>query len=874
MAAELRPLSPVVVPCPDALRRSRREMREGGGSIPAMFREVVSQCPDRTAVQTSDHHWTYAELDGISDKVAHAFAGAGRTSQPVGILMDHGARPVAAILGALKAGRPYVALNPYDPPARHQLIQRDVDSAFIITDHAWRDHARAVGPPAEPLLFDEVAAGGATDASVWVGEDEAAVITYTSGTTGAPKGVVQTHRNIINQVERYNEAAALEAADRFALVTPYSYAAALSPFFGALLTGGVLLPFDLKRHGIEALGRWLAETNVTIVQTVPTVFRALCRQGADGCVWPALRLVRLGGDAALASDLELFRQAPFSDACRLMVGFSSTETGLVRYELYGRCSQVRERVLPVRQPVGDVAVHLVDERGESAPEGQCGRMIVSSAYFSPGYWERRDLTRQSFGEAHATGGIRTYDTGDLARRTSDGGLVHLGRADRRVKIGGQRIELDEVEAALLALPGVSEAAVELRHRRVAGSPRLIGCVVPAGPGDAMRHDWQNELRRHLPDHMVPARIITLKQMPRLPNGKIDRHHLRTLANDRTADATGGRMPQAELDRKLVRAWERCLNVCPIGMDDDFFALGGDSIRAVSLSLEVEADFGCHLPPSALIEAPTVRQYADRLSREIFDSMRTPLVRVREGGNRRPLFLVHALDGGVFWSSALARHLPHDQSVYGLQSPALYGDLKPLRSIRRLASHYIEQILAVQPNGKCVVAGYCMGGMIAMEIARQLTCRGMRPGPVLLIDTPLVSEPPRWRARFTQRLESRRLRLRWLGRRWRLHLEPSARRRERLLYTQAHRLLVQRLHHVLLRGHHPPGKLENVVCLKAEQTRQRDGVDAREQLVRALKPRPELITVPGDHLSCIREPHLPRLAAVMQRVMGCDVEASS
>jgi thioesterase domain-containing protein/acyl carrier protein len=351
-----------------------------------------------------------------------------------------------------------------------------------------------------------------------------------------------------------------------------------------------------------------------------------------------------------------------------------------------------------------------------------------------GYLGRPDLTGERFVPDPYSGvpGARMYRTGDRVRRLPCGTLEYLGRFDDQVKIRGFRIELGEVESALLSHPGVREAAVVVRGS-AAEERRLVAylTLVPGGPTvDEMR----TALRARLPEHMVPARIVALDALPLTPNGKVDRAALPEPAAAARGEARAAAPPSGAVEEALAALWEEVLEVTPVGVDDDFFALGGHSMLAVRLMTHIRQKMGVELPLAALFEHPTIRGLAPRVEGGTHGAAWSPLVTIQPEGERVPLFFVHPIGGQVLCYAELARHLGPDQPFYGLQAPDLATIEGEETSIEAMAARYVEAIREVWPRGPYLLGGWSFGGLVAFEMAQQLDRAGEAVPLVAILDT--------------------------------------------------------------------------------------------------------------------------------------------
>jgi amino acid adenylation domain-containing protein len=703
-------------------------------SIAECFRRQAERHPHHLAVRSLTEAWTYAELDQLADRLASALLQRrGPANEPVGLLLGHSAAMVAAILGVLRAGKIYVPLDPRYPAPRLEQMLHACGAQLIVVDGPagralggrWADKVQLLD-----MAGLTAAHSGPTPAAV-VRPDQPAVILYTSGSTGRPKGVVQSHRAILHNTRTYTNCLRIGPADRLTLLSSCSFAASTCSLFGALLNGATLYPFDLKEQGIEPLAAWLAAERITIYHSVPTVFRQLAAALEPGLSFPALRVLNLGGEAASLQDIELYRKH-FSRGCVLLLTYAATETNVICRYLLDEHTPLPEGVVPAGYPCEGTEVLLVDESGRPVAPGQCGEVVVRSRYLADGYWGQPEETARKFAAAANDPGVRSYHTGDWGSLLPDGCLVHRGRKDALVKVRGHRVDVAEVEAALAGVPGVREAAV-IAGPDEHGQARLVAYLVPAArPGTTAA--VRAALAQVLPDFMLPSAWVCLEALPLGPSGKVDRSLLRSLPLPPAERAAVG--PRNDLEARLARIWAEVLRTPSVAVTEDFFDMGGDSLRAAALLRRLERAFGRNLTFAALLEAPTVERQAEWLSEKQAPRARC-LVPIQPHGSRPPLFLVHLGGGHVLRYYEMTRHLPPEQPVYGIQARGLDGEAVPLCSIEEMASWYLQEVRAVQPHGPYRIGGMCIGGLIALEMAQQLRQEGEEVALLAVLDTRLV-----------------------------------------------------------------------------------------------------------------------------------------
>ncbi len=705
----------LVRPRGDFREFSREEIEQ---SLASRFESQAALFPGRLAVRTRAHGWSYAELDSAANRIANAILRArGPVEEPVALLLAPGAPAIAAILGSLKAGKLYVPLDSSHPRARLADVVAEAGAAVVLADAPHRELARELaGPHGEPLDVEGALASGA-DArpDLPLSPDRGAYIFYTSGSTSRPKGVVDTHRNVLHNIRRYTNTLAIGPEDRLSLVQSCAFSGTVSSIFGALSNGAALFPFDLRSEGFSRMAGWFAAERLTIFHSVPSIFRGFVDSGPR---FPDLRLVRLEGDRATRRDAELYRRH-LTPACVLVNGLGATETGLARQYFLDHSTRLEDALLPVGYPVEDVRIRIFDPEGRPVEDGRAGHIGVQSRYLAKGYWKRPDLDRAAF-RPDPGGGERVYASGDLGRLRADGCLEYLGRVDFQLKIRGQRVEPAAVEEALLSVEGIREAAVTTTETP-GEEARLVACVVPERIPGPSAGRLRRALAERLPPALVPSVFVTLDSLPLDSNGKVDRRALPPPgpARERAAAFTA---PRDALERRLVRIWERELRIERVGVHDDYFDLGGDSLRAGRLAARIERDLGRPVTPALLFAAPTVFELAAVLRRgEAWTRAGDPVIPLGTAGARPPIFLVPARDGEILLSSDLARELGPDQPSYAIRWTGAGARLPS--SIEEMAAEGIVAMRRVQPSGPYRLGGFCFGGVVALEMARQLRAAG-------------------------------------------------------------------------------------------------------------------------------------------------------
>lgn len=700
-------------------------------SIPDTFCDQVARHGQRNAVEGSGDTLTFDALNRFSNQIAHAvLSHLGEASQPVAVLMGNEGATVAALLGVLKAGKFFVVLDASHPDSHLQYILQDCGTKLILCNEQTAARARQLASTDTLILtIDQHETSWPTsNPKITISLEDNAYLVYTSGTTGRPKGVIQSHRSVIHSTMRFTTFCDVTHEDRFSLTYSFGYAATITDLFGSLLSGSALCLNNLYEKGVGSLVAWLNAERISCFFVVPSTFRALTRQLEPTYKFTTVRLLFFGGETSRQSDFETFKQH-FSSTCVLKNGFGVTEMVNVVKWFVPRTFVSPNGIVPIGFPMPGVDILLVDESNKEVADGQIGEIVVKSEYLSPGYWRQPDLTRQKFYSDPAGGLVRCYKTGDLGQKMPDGCLMHLGRIDSQVKIRGVRVEVAGVEDAIQCLPGVQEVCVVVQSLPN-GSNRLIAFVVTT-------QDTASTLRKRLeqsvPSHMVPAVFVLLDALPLTPNGKIDRQALPSTKNVRSALLGEFVAPVTGFEARVVAVWESVLDITPIGIKDKFLDLGGDSLSAVTIISQVERLFGQPLDQSLLLSAETPERMAAVIAGTVARHSGAVVVPLKPTGTRPPLFLCGITLNLAGYVSLLA-HLPEDQPAYGIDFVVNAENSLEIPSVAEVIRASVAAVRAFYPQGPVNLVGYSAGGVWAAAIARRLLAEGETVGLLALIDT--------------------------------------------------------------------------------------------------------------------------------------------
>jgi aspartate racemase len=710
------------------------------GDVAGLFEQCAAVNPTAVALSWSGAHLTYQQLNARANAVAHLLADSGvRPGAFVGVFLERSPEALAAILGILKSGAAYVPLDPTYPAERLDFMFRDAALSVVLTDRRLVPRL----PQSEArIVFIEQAADQSVsvDPSRLTRGHDVAYVMYTSGSTGQPKGVCVRHRGIVRLVRNTNYAE-FGSDQVFLQLAPLSFDASTFEIWGALLNGARLAVAPAGNLSLAELGRTVREQGVTSLWLTAGLFHQVVDGGLED--YRGLRQLLAGGDVLSPSHVR--RALQELDGCAVINGYGPTEN-----TTFSCCHVMREpgdvqTPIPIGKPIGHSRAYVRDQSGNLSPIGAIGELCVGGDGVAAGYHDRPPLTAQQFvldplgDDAQAM----LYRTGDRARWLPDGSLEFLGRTDGQVKLRGFRVELGEIEAALCEFPSIAEAVAVVRTD-LGPDKTLIGYVTPQQQRQSLSpDDVRDYLAGKLPSHMLPSQIVVLPSLPLTPNGKVDRSALP--APKRLRGAGAGR-PLTNLEVRLTAIWEQVLGVAGVGLDENFFDLGGNSLTAVRMFGQLRKALGRELPLATLFDAPTIEQLAAVVQAGGWRPPTRSLVAIQPGGSKRPLFLVPGVGGNVLIFARLANFLGADQPLYGLQARGLDGDETPLKTIESIAKAYVDEIRSIQSHGPYFLGGACMGGVVAFEMAQQLAADGEQVALLALIETwsPTSLHPARFR----------------------------------------------------------------------------------------------------------------------------------
>jgi amino acid adenylation domain-containing protein len=709
--------------------------------------------PEAIAVETGDRCLSYNTLNAQANQLARYLQTLGiERNGLVAIVMDRSLEMTIAILAVLKAGGAYLPIDPTYPAERIAYMLSDSQASVILTHQPCASIITQVLPKhhVRVIYLDRdwkscIASESDENLPRLTHPDDLAYVMYTSGSTGKPKGVEIQHQGLVNHATAIVKLYSLSVQDRVLQFSALSFDIAVEEIFPTWIAGAtlVLRTADMIAS-VQTFSEAIAHQQITLL-SLPTAFWHEWVRGMERLdILPpvSLRLVAVGGEKASRTAFMTWHKR-VGHRVRWVNTYGPTEA-TVSATCYEPtcCNEVAEtEEIPIGLPLPNTQVCILDQNLQPCPIGVSGELHIGGIGLARGYLHQPELTRQKFipnpwHHSNQPGSDRLYKTGDLARYRPDGNIEFLGRLDNQVKIRGFRIELAEIETVLNQHPSISEAVIVVDEQT--RQQRLIAYLV-ARDSDATTLNALTPaaiatyLKQSLPDYMVPSTCRVIDTLPTTPSGKIDRRALVKLTPSRLTTPTNEIASQKSPEAKLIEIWETALGIQPISTTDNFWEIGGNSLQAMAIFVEIEATFQRRIPLATLIQAPTITQLAEKLQDNQWQASWNSLVAIQPLGTKPPLFFVHPIKGDVLCYTKLAQRLGETQPFYGLQAQGLDGKSKVAKRIEDLAAAYIGEIKRVQPQGPYFLGGYSLGGIIAFEMAQQLHQQGCEVKRVALLD---------------------------------------------------------------------------------------------------------------------------------------------
>ncbi|HZO70619.1 MAG TPA: amino acid adenylation domain-containing protein [Ktedonobacteraceae bacterium] len=681
---------------------------------------------------------TYQQLNQRANQLAHYLQHAGVGPEVlVGIYMKRSIDMLVSILGVLKAGGAFVPFDVSLPQERLNFMIEDTQMPILLT-HQYLAKNVSIQTIRQVYLdadWSAIAQESGVNPSSSVTPSNLAYVIYTSGSTGKPKGVMIHHRGLVNYLywggQAYNAKQGRGSLVHSSISFDLTFTGLLIPLVvGQCVT---LLPEgQAVEHLIAALkqGR-----DYSLIKLTPSHLK-LVNQGLEKeQMTGRTRTFVIGGEELRGDTIIPWQK--YAPATRLVNEYGPTETvvGCSTYDI--PTETTISGGVCIGRPIANTQFYILDPHLQPMPINVPGELYIGGAGVARGYFNRPELTEQCFIPDPFSNepGARIYKTGDLARYRATGEYDFLGRLDYQIKLRGYRIELGEIETVLSLQPGVREATVIARED-TPGDKRLVAYVVLDQQQQTSTEELQNALAKLLPAYMVPSAFVYMDELPLTSNGKVDRRKLPLPTASRGTKEETYVAPTLLIHHQLVKIWADLLGTQRIGIRDNFFALGGHSLLAIRLIDRIEQAFGKKIPLATLFVSPTIEHLADTLEKEEETSgERCRLIKVQSGGSRRPFFFLHGIwTGGAFYCFPLARALGPDQPFYVLE-PYKFDVGQAPPTLEEMAAAHIKVLRSVQPEGPYLLGGFCNGGLIAFEMARQLHEAGQQLDLLALVAPP-------------------------------------------------------------------------------------------------------------------------------------------
>jgi len=700
-------------------------------TVGEMFCQAVRRTPHAAALVAAGNdvargrEITYAELDRQSDRIAAKLHELGVAAQTcVGLYFETSIDMVAGILGVLKAGGICLPLDSSYPKQRLDFVLRDAAPAVVLTNRELQ--AKIPLSAVRTFCIDELEIESSDFAFAAPVHDPESIayLIYTSGSSGQPKGVQITHANLSHSTQA-RAAYYGSNLQRFLLLSSFSFDSSLAGLFGALCQGHtlVLTPGSMQET-LPDLAVIVKQERITHLLCVPSLYSLLLDQARPGDL-TSLRGAIVAGESCPPELVD--RHYRLHPGCALYNEYGPTE-GTVWSTVY-RCQPgMTSPSVSIGKPIANVRTYVLDSEQEPTPIGVPGELYIAGKGIARGYLNRAGETAARFLPDPFSSELRArlYKTGDRARYLPDGNIELLGRFDDQVKIRGVRIELQEIESVIAEFRGVRQAAVIVSDTELR-EPKLVAYVEMAQPDSFDSDALRAFLHLRLPQAMLPSAVLVVDSLPRTPNGKLDR---RTLPTTYVPAAREPVQPRTAVELELSQIWQHVLDRTDVGVTDNFFDWGGHSLLAAKLLLRVEQEFGKRLSLADIFQAPTIRQMAAMLTIQQRSQQHPAVIPVQPHGAKAPLFWIR---GGAFLLP-MGRILGYDQPVLGLHLPASDAAKLPVPyKFEDIAEALIVRLREVQPEGPYFLAGLCVNGVMAYEMARQLTERGQEVALLALFD---------------------------------------------------------------------------------------------------------------------------------------------
>lgn len=853
-------------------------------SLYELFEIQAAKTPKAVAVVFEDTKLTYGELDEKATRLAGILRSLRvGPEMVVGLMVERSLDLVIGLIGIIKAGGAYLPLDPAYPQDRLSMMIEDAGAQVILTQSQLKSNLPESSARILCLdqLREEVEVRDCLDSHVE--PDNPAYVIFTPESMGRPMGTIISHRSICNRLFWMQDVFELTTADVVLQKTSLNSDASIWEIFWPLLAGARIVLTRPEGHKDTAyLCRSIAENRVTVIHFAPSMLAAFLQE-PEISLCKTLRLTFSSGEPLTAEIAERFF-SNFDSELHNLHGLGESATDVTWWKC-GR--EDRRQSIPIGRPIANTQIYILDRRLQSVPVGIPGELYIGGVALARGYINRADLTAERFipDPFSLTLGARLYRTGDKASFLPDGNIEFQGRIDAQTKIQDSRVELAEIESTLLKHPEVKSALV-VAIEDESGDNRLVAYITTKSKSRINTDALREFLKQRLHDHFLPSTFVTLDNLPSIQSSKADRSAVFASDLVRPRPDRDFVAPRDVIESRLASIWEETLNIHTIGVQDNFFDLGGNSLLALRMMAGIKCQFGQEVPLASMFTEGTIERLADHLRGHRVLSPLLPLVQIQSQGDRPPFFCVHPAGGDVFCYGELARRLGAGRPFYGFQAKGLDCQQEPHARIEHMAADYVKAMLSVQPGGPHILGGWSLGATVAFEMAQQLSASGLEVAMVVLVDPPEPVRAMKHSSRhgaiatgllveelqgvFGKRLplsesefadmeldQQFDLLMEWTRV---VHIGSSAVNTPNLeCYLQVLKYNLQALQSYQIKKY--SGR---VVILRAKD--RINSTDLMHDWTPYLTGRVETHIIPGNHFSMMRPPHVPVLAEVLKKCL--------
>ena len=726
--------------------KTEKDISYPAKTIHELLQYWSSICPHKVAVSGENGYLTYLQLYEESKRFAqHLCMQNIKPGDLVAIYMDRSLELFITIFGILAVGAAYVPIDVDYPIDRIRYILNDSGSKCIVFKPIHDKENILKDLHINKINFTSVVNDNIRNDFDLPNaeEDSLCYVIYTSGTTGKPKGVMISHKNVLNYATWFSDIFHFKEKNIIEFSSSIAFDLSVSCTMFPIMNGcKVIICLEETKSDPEEYLNFIKTNNITHIECTPVYLSRMLDYPLLITRLTHLKWVMLGCDTLVKADVEKWISLnPFQ---KLANEYGPTEStvAMTQHTITSRNINQYGPCLPIGKPAHNVKTYILDAYNNICPPGFAGELYIAGASLSRGYLNKPEIQNSKFLispfesiEPYK----RLYATGDLAFYHQDGSIEFLGRKDNQIKIRGYRVELQEVEAVILSYPGVKQCIVVANKNH---SNLRLDAYVVASDKSTSANDIYNYIKNEMPDYMIPKNIYFLDNIPVNFNGKIDRNYLENQEHVKiNANANANANAHDDLPSDLlglIKIWKEILNVSNISLSDDFFELGGDSLSAMILMSKIKDEFNVKLFVKDILEHKTLIDLIAVIKKRKNESQNdydkyNSIFLLSASKNKKNVFLIHPIGGGVFWYSELSKKIDNHFSLYAIQDPSFESRDIMFNSLEEMASFYIKLVKMKQPRGNYIIGGASFGATIAFEMARQLESAGDTVDYVLMFD---------------------------------------------------------------------------------------------------------------------------------------------